>query len=161
MVNFRLIPLGIALARASNYVLASVLSRVCAWMTAHAQAGSRAGSCYLAATPTYQRQCVLPGYSQPAPTPPDPLVRVARPSRQLFGMHNTSSAVGSYTSDTSAPTSVLVAGHQLAGVALAFFSVPIAAFTSAAIWWPCLEWCPKNLAASVLKSRHLLIIAAK
>lgn len=103
MVNFRLIPLGIALARAINYVLASVLSRVRVWMTAHAQAGSRAGSCYLAATPTYQRQCVLPGYSQPAPTPPDPLVRVARPSRQLLGMHDTSSAVGSCTSDTSAP----------------------------------------------------------
>jgi hypothetical protein len=34
----------------------------------------------------------------------------------------------------AAPTAVSVVGHQLASVALAFLFVPIAAFTSAAIW---------------------------
>lgn len=56
---------------------------------------------------------------------------------------------------------VLVADHQLAAVALAFLSVPMAAFTSAAIRWPWLVWWSKKVSASIVKSRHLLIIAAK
>ena len=56
MVNFRLIPLGIALAPASNARgITFWLRSFRVWMTATAKAGSRADSCYLAATPTYPK----------------------------------------------------------------------------------------------------------
>src|ERR1700724_2852648 len=85
-----------------------------------------------------------------------------RACRKAAGAAPSALLVGSHIRPTlRPPKAVLVVGHQLASVALAFFSVPIAVFTSAAIWWPWLEWWPKKVAASALKSRHLLIIAAK